>query len=222
MRAHTPIRLMAAFVSAVLVAGGTTAGALPRAEAESEDIGDAYVTVGERTLTVDEFIDEARGAAPEAPAVGGFLIDFPQWVQCFTINDADMVIKEYSTWWNGQEEKKRLKCGNGGDSGFGYKHIREAHEGDWQAKLDKITPTGLFPNVAWDDLMNAATVNALLVPDYTENVSGSKRCYVVKMGFYNQNRVLIDAYNVRVIAATNNDRVITALPLKDGKSFCNY
>jgi hypothetical protein len=60
-----------------------------------------------------------------------------------------------------------------------------------------------------------------MVPDYTENVSGSKRCYVVKMGFYNQSRTLIDAYNVRVIAATNGDRVITALPLKDGKSFCN-
>lgn len=69
--------------------------------------------------------------------------------------------------------------------------------------------------------MSAAVVNALMVPDWAENVSGDKRCFVVKMGFYNQNNVLLDAYNVRAVASNSNDRVITALPLKDGGSFCS-
>jgi len=195
----------------------TTAGALAPTESDAADLDGGFVTIGSRTLTVDQFIAEAKGSAPDAPSAGGFLIDFPQWVRCFSINDTEMVIKEYTTWWNGQEDKKRLRCG---DSGFGYKHIRERHEGDWQNKLNRITPTGLFPNVSWDDLMSAAAVNALLVPDYSQTVSGSKRCYVVRMGFHNKNGTLIDAYNVRAVAATNSDRVITVLPIEDGKTLC--
>lgn len=213
-------RALTATLAAVALSGALTAAAAPDPGADGQSTEIGYITVGDRTLTADEFFGDSRLSTP-APTSGTVtprLIDFPQWVQCFTLNDTEMVIKSYTTWWNGLAETKRLKCG---DSGFGYKHIRERHEADWQAKLNKITPSGLFPNVSWDDLMSAAAHNALAVPDYTENVAGSKRCYVVKMGFFNQNGVLIDAYNVRTIAATNSDRVITALPIRDGASFCN-
>lgn len=210
------LRGAAAVVTAIALGTTLTAGAAAENEAPNSDHG-GFVTIGSRTLTIDEFIDQTRSGAPEAPEVGPYLIDFPQWVQCFTLNDTEMVIKEYTTWWNGDPETKRLKCG---DSTFGYKHIRERHEKDWQTKLDKITPSGLFPNVSWDDLMSAAAVNALLVPDWSENVSGSKKCYVIRMGFYNQYGTLLDSYNVRAVTATNSDRVITVLPLRDGAPLC--
>ena len=144
-----------------------------------------YVVAGSHPISAEKFIPEGRlQMSPASDTPQSRLIDFSQWVQCFTLNDSDMVIKEYVTWWNGVPAYKRLRCG---DAGFGYKHIRERHEKDWQAKLDRIAPSGLFPNVSWDDLMSAAVVNALLVPDWSNS----------------------------------NDRVITALPLKDGGSLCS-
>lgn len=205
-------------IAVIALGASLTGAAAPEVGPGEAESAVAVVTVGDRTVPADQFFNEARLSAQPSSGRNARLIDFPQWVQCFTINDTEMVIKSYTAWWNGQPETKRLKCG---DSSFGYKHIHERHEADWQAKLNKITPSGLFPNVSWDDLMSAAAHNALAVPDYTENVAGSKRCYVVKMGFYNQYGTLLDAYNVRTIAATNNDRVITALPLRDGASFCN-
>lgn len=177
-----------------------------------------WITVGNERYTPDELASFGLSATT-APTPNSRLIDFPQWVQCFTINDSEMVIREYVHFWNGIPQTKRLRCGVA--ESFGYKHIRADKEQLWQSRLDRITPSGLFPNVSWDDLMNAAVVNALMVPDHAQDQSGGKRCLVIKMGFYNQYGILLDAYDIRTIISLTNDRVITAFPLRDGQSYCS-
>lgn len=178
-----------------------------------------WVTVGGKRYTPDELASSGLSAPAAATSANSRLIDFPQWVQCFTINDSEMVIREYVHFWNGIPQTKRLRCGTA--ESFGYKHIRAEKEQLWQSRLDRITPSGLFPNVSWDDLMNAAVVNALMVPDFAQDQSGGKRCLVIKMGFYNQYGVLLDAYDIRTVISLTNDRVITAFPLRDGQSYCS-
>lgn len=206
------IRLSSAIACLALL----TAAAPTPEPPQDESVG--WITVGEVRYTPEELTSFGFSAS-SAAGPHSRLIDFPQWVQCFTINDSDMVIREYVHFWNGIPQTKRLHCGLA--ESFGYKHIRAEKEQLWQSRLNKITPSGLFPNVSWDDLMNAAVVNALIAPDFAQDQSGGKRCLVIKMGFYNQYGVLLDAYDIRTIISLTNDRVITAFPLRDGQSYCS-
>ena len=203
--------------SAIACLAVLTAAAPPPEPPRNESLG--WITVGNERYTPDELASSGLSASTPAGSPNSRLIDFPQWVQCFTINDSEMVIREYVHFWNGIPQTKRLRCGTA--ESFGYKHIRAEKEQLWQSRLNTITPSGLFPNVSWDDLMNAAVVNALMVPDFAQDQSGGKRCLVIKMGFYNQYGVLLDAYDIRTIISLTNDRVITAFPLRDGQSYCS-
>lgn len=120
-----------------------------------------------------------------------------------------------------------MKCGEHNeltDKGYGYKHVRAGHEGDWQAKLDDAVATGWVPESqgieGWDDLMATGAGNSITYWDYRSPIKGNNtRCTVSTVTFVDTSDWSIE-YEFKAVAVygENSDRLITAYPT--GASTC--
>lgn len=160
--------------------------------------------------------DETQGD----PGMSSRLINFGQWVSCFSLNSSEDVYAEYVHWWNGSSHDVRLKCGEGNRyNGWGYKHIRDGKEADWQAKLDGAKRAGWLPGSqgveSWDDLMAGAAAAAVTFPEYKGGNSASDTsCGVttIYFGRVSNPQEVVYSFRVRAAWANNSDRLITAFP----------
>ncbi|MCI0159159.1 hypothetical protein KNO15_20850 [Leifsonia shinshuensis] len=147
------------------------------------------------------------------------LIDFSQWVSCYTFGIRDEVFTMYTHYWDGVAHDVRLKCGEPGGGGWGYRHIEEGHRTHWQQKLDGARAKGWAAEAygvhSWDDLMAGAVGSAVTWP---EHIGGSfqsaTKCGVTTLYLVDINRpqVVLMSFNVVAVWALNSDRLITAYP----------
>lgn len=179
------------------------------------DVGDRF-----RSHVLD--LDQPAKSAPDlAPR----LIDLSQWVSCYTFNMKDEVFAEYTHYWDGVGHDVRLKCGDYGTSGWGYRHIEEGHKSDWQTKLDQARAKGWNSQwqgvESWDDLMAGAAASAITWPEHVGSNAVSKtKCGITDLYLVDRNRPQVVLMVIRVAAvwATNSDRLITAYPTQ--KTVC--
>lgn len=208
----------AAVCAAVLVAGPAAA------EAGAEATVNARMYVMENGKLIDladrfreNDIDLGRPAGRSNP--GARLINLSQWVSCYTFNMRDEVFNLYTHYWDGAGHDVRLKCGEPGGGGWGYRHIEDGHKTDWQNKLDQARAKGWTAEAqgvqSWDDLMSGAAASAITWP---EKVGGSPvnstKCGITDLYLVDANRPQVVLMTIRVLAswATNSDRLITAYP----------
>ncbi|MGK9146265.1 hypothetical protein KXS11_01370 [Plantibacter flavus] len=204
----------------VLGVGGTWAGAT-----EQDPVHMFVRTDGELVDVQDEFERYAvalPNPAPDRQSNDGAsrLIDFGQWVSCFSLNNSQDVYASYTHWWNGSGHDVRLKCGQGDrHSGWGYKHIRDGKEADWQAKLDGARGAGWVPGSqgveSWDDLMAGAAASAVTFPEYKGgNAINNTSCGVttIYFGRVSNPEQVVYSFRVRAAWANDSDRLITAFP----------
>ncbi|MDA4893387.1 hypothetical protein PFZ55_41645 [Streptomyces sp. MS2A] len=147
-----------------------------------------------------------------------YLIDFNQWVSCFSLNNEGEVFASYSHPYNGGRQDVRLKCGN---STWGYKHIRLNHEADWQEKYNTARDRGWNPELqgmnGWDDLMAEGAGNAIRFWTYAGPVSNNTKCTVGELVFVEWNgSTWTIVYEFRAVAAfaTNSDKLISTYPTR--------
>jgi hypothetical protein len=168
-------------------------------------------------------IDLARpteGSNPNAR-----LINLSQWISCYTFNVRDEVFNLYTHYWDGTGHDVRLKCGEPGGGGWGYRHIEDGHKADWQAKLDQARSKGWRPEAqgvqSWDDLMSGAAASAITWPEKVgTNAVNATKCGITDLYLVDRDRPQLVLMTIRVLAswATNSDRLITAYPTS--KSSC--
>ena len=167
-------------------------------------------------------LDAPASDSAEGPTVAPYLIDWNQWFGCFSLNNANDVSANYMFWYDGRGQDVRLKCGESGK--WGYKHIREGKEADWQNKLDAARAAGWQASAlgveSWDDLMSGVTAGLILYPDYLrKDTVNNKWC--ANNEFYLQDvNTGRELYSFRVEAAwaSDSDRLITSLPTS--RTYC--
>lgn len=171
-----------------------------------------YAVAGDRlaSLPTRDSTSEVTALPPrEDGEASPFLIDFGQWTRCFIGNNSGDVFAAYFDL--GGLREVQLTCGEGNkDNGWGYKHIRDGHESDWQAKLDELAHWGLVPNASWDDLMSMANDVNIAFPSYTGG-GGNTKCTVGQTAFVS-NGVIVQIINSKTVWNTSNGRVITSHP----------
>ncbi|GAA0439106.1 hypothetical protein [Leifsonia naganoensis] len=217
----------------LLAAGSLVIGAaIPATAAEpdnqfEEELG-LYTVVNDRPVRVtDSFLEEhaleLNEAAPEQePSTR--LIDWNQWFGCYSLNNANDVFANYMFWWDGAGKNVRLKCGEGdARSGWGYKHIRDGKESQWQTKLDAARAAGWNSSAvkveSWDDLMSGASAAVILYPDYIRRDTVSNKWCANNL-FYLQdaNGNVRYKFQVEVAWASDSDRLITSFP--SNRAYC--
>jgi len=157
----------------LLVIGTPTAADATGTDTAADSIG-LFTVVNGQPLRIDDSylqsssldLENLRGSGEASPR----LIDWNQWFGCFSLDNANDVFANYMFWWDGAGQDVRLKCGQDGNGGWGYKHIREGKESAWQSKLDSAKAAGWNAAAvgveSWDDLMSGATGSIILYPDY--------------------------------------------------------
>jgi len=206
-----PIRLSLASalaLSLVLVAAPATYAA------ENSDLPEGwYIITDEGRTAIPESVQfpESSSESPEGDGeVTPSLIGFDQWFACYTLGQSDTVFVSYDWAWNGTVSTKELKCGT---SGWGYRHIENGHQTDWQNKLDVVQAAGYGTGYSWDDVMAVGVYAGLAYPDYVrEQPANNKICVVGALGYYTDAGALIDSFNVVTSFATDSTRVITSFP----------
>lgn len=187
-----------------------------------------YVKVDGHLVDLEEHfreneLDLDRATASADPR--SRLIDLSQWVSCYTFNIRDEVFNLYTHYWDGVGHDVRLKCGEPGGGGWGYRHIEDGHRDDWQNKLDKARSNGWKSEVqgvnSWDDLMSGAAASAITWPEKIGgNTMSATKCGITDLYLVDTDRPQVVLMTIRVLAswATNSDRLITAYPTS--KSTC--
>lgn len=168
----------------------------------------------------------ARSSGREGSQMSGdagpYLIDFSQWVQCYTFNNSRIEFAVFKFSMSGETKNVYLRCGTPFEGsqkqGWGYRHIEGRHVNDWQGKLDAITPPGSQPDKSWDDVMAAGINSATEHPQSVKyNKSNDTYCTVGEMGFRPSGQnTPIQWVTTRVAFSSDGDRVITAFPVKRG------
>ncbi|QIZ99556.1 MULTISPECIES: hypothetical protein [unclassified Leifsonia] len=211
-------------VAVVALAMTAISGAPARAsDAPSADGARMYVKVGDNLVDLEDTIRTHEIDLHSTPASEGDrkarLINLSQWVSCYTFSIKDEVFAEYTHFWDGFGHDVRLKCGDGGTSGWGYRHIEDRHKEDWQSKLDQARAKGWNPAWqgvdSWDDLMAGAVGSVVSWPEYVGgNPTSQTKCGVTDLYLVDRDRPQVVLMIIRVAAvwATNSDRLITAYP----------
>lgn len=182
-----------------------------------------YVKIGDNLIDLEDTLRAHEIDLHNTPESEGDrkarLINLSQWVSCYTFNIRDEVFAEYTHFWDGFGHDVRLKCGDGGASGWGYRHIEERHQKDWQSKLDQARAKGWNPAWqgvdSWDDLMAGAAGSVITWPEYVGgNTTSKTTCGVTDLYLVDRDRPQVVLMVIRVAAvwATNSDRLITAYP----------
>lgn len=210
--------LIAAVLSGIVLGAGAVAPAYAADDAPEDDVK-MYFRVDGQVIPVDDAylaehtLNLEAPAEPEEGTVAPYLIDFNQWVDCFSLNNENGVFAEYRNIEDGHDI--RLKCGN--DS-WGYKHIRLGKEADWQAKLNGARAAGWVSETqgieSWDDLMASVAGISITWPDYDrENTLAQTKCGVSEAIFRStETGEIVYSFYARAAWATNNDRLLTAFP----------
>jgi hypothetical protein len=147
---------------------------------------------------------------PSSPAP--YLINFSQWTRCFIGNNERDVFANHADYNNGNLRNVTLNCGAGDAiKGWGYKHIRDGHESQWQDKLDQITPFGAMPDASWDDLMTVANDSSTMFPSYTGG-SVNTKCTVGQTAFVDNRGVVRQVINSKTVWNRDDGRIITSVP----------
>jgi hypothetical protein len=160
-------------------------------------------------------------------SLGGYvlepmLINFPQWVKCNVVNDSEYVLATYTWNYNGTGKPIDLKCGT---SGFGYKHITEKHESQWQDKWDSMKSQGWDPSLqgmqSWDDLMSFSAIVALddVGSAFRSSQVSQKACTNVQLYLVDSNGTPKYSLRFEVVWSLNNSHIITAYPSQ--RTTCN-
>lgn len=209
------------FVASVVAAGLVLGGTTPANASDEPDVrlviqkADAWVDVDMQALEAAA-LDLQEPAPPVDNVVGPRLIDFNQWVGCFSLNRETDVFAYYWFPWNGRLNAVNLKCGN---SSYGYKHIRENHEAQWQQVLDTARARGWqsaqYGVESWDDLMSGVTSGVVADPGagLTKYDVSNKWCTKTTFGLWDtdQNAIVYD-FGVETAWASDSDRLITSFP----------
>jgi hypothetical protein len=209
------MRATIAVFAAIALVGTTGMSASADEVPPSDSLRLQIMVDGQLTDLPDYNLDMVDPATLPVDEVSPQLIDFNQWVRCFTQNQADDVFAEYAHWWDGRGQDVRLKCG---DSGYGYKHIRERHENDWQNVLNRAVAAGYEPSDqgidSWDDLMAASAGEAITWPEYRwENATNQTTCVVAEIYLVNVDTgQILYSFQSRAAFSNTNDRLITAFP----------
>jgi hypothetical protein len=170
--------------------------------------GDEYAPVPSELISNDETpIGESE--------VSPYLITFPQWVSCYTLNNSGDVFASYQWAWDGVAHTKDLKCGT---LGWGYRHIEDRHKTDWQNKLDQMQDAGLALNYTWDDVMASGIWAGLDWADfYRPTPAQNKACVVGELAFIDSNGEILQHFSVATAFATDSTRIITSYPTSTGR-----
>ncbi len=223
-------KLMAAIAAGIFVVGAFSTGA---AATESNDAGESH-----RVLSVEvdgvltplsevmsfPSLDMEEPSSAEGDIVTPQLIDFTQWVGCFTLNWEN---DEYAwfTWFkDGYGHDVTLKCGTHNDltrQGWGYKHIRGNHESQWQHVYDEFIDLGWNWAVdgieGWDDLMVAGTGHAITFWTYNSPIKPNNTvCVMGRLWLVEYPAsgppVPIGSVKTAAVFAIDSDRLITSYP----------
>lgn len=209
-------------VTASGVAIGLVLGGAAAAHASDESEVKLVVLQDEAWIDVDMDAFEAAAlhlhppAAPDAGKTTSRLIDWNQWFGCFSLNNANDVFDRYWFPWDGRLNAVNLKCG---DSTFGYKHIKEGHESQWQDVLNRARslgwPAAQFGIESWDDMMSGVTSGVVADPGLglTKKAVSNKWCTKADFGLWDitQKRIVY-VFGVEAAWASDSDRLITSFP----------
>ena len=142
-----------------------------------------------------------------------WLIDSPAaWNACFgPLLDPQFVLANFTL--NAPSLGRyniRLRCGT---SSYGWHHIQQRHQREWQQRLDTANEIGPGPADTWDDLMALATAAVLRNPWwYTVEYDG-KRCFTQSILVYqNANGQEIFRAWPTIVLSMSNQQVITSYP----------
>lgn len=155
---------------------------------------------------------------PEAPTpddstIQPLLIDDPgAWVACF----GPLFNPTYTLKPLGLPHFDRvihLTCGPHDTKTYGWHHIQDHHQSEWQTRLDAASTAGAGPADTWDDLMALSTELVLAEPWwYTVEYSG-KRCFTQHIAIFEADSgATVLEFWPTVIVSMTNDRVITSYP----------
>ena len=224
------MRISRAFLAATLAGVLTLSAVSPAMAADPSDEGavvmmtkiDGVLRPVDLELQESASLDLKATPAMDPDSMSASLIDFTQWVSCFTLNNADDEFQLYTWFWNGTPKDIRLKCGT---DGWGYKHIRNGHESGWQATLNSARAAGwntgsIATSGSWDDLMSAAVSNAIAWGDFVGgNALNNTTCANSAVLFVNSaTGAVVYEFNVTAVWANDSDRLITAY--KTSSSVC--
>ena len=220
MQRITRVGLCAGIIALALSAFASPAYAADSGTGPNDGEVKMFVKIDGQLVEADEIIAEtdidlSQPASEEPGQISPQLIGWDQWYGCFVLNNQNDIFVEYTHYWNGIAHDVNLKCGT---SGWGYKHIQEGHQQDWQNKYDNAVSVGWNPASqgihSWDDLLAAATGVAVTWPDYVrDNTINQTRCGVAEAFFINTQTGAIEySFPTRAAWALNSDRLITAFP----------
>jgi hypothetical protein len=215
--------LFIATLATTLLVGAGVSGPASAVEPEgAADTGEVALMVKVNGVAVpleDAFLEAAaldlHATTPTDPhTVSPSLINFDQWFRCYSLNEENTVFELYTHYWDGVGKDIRLKCGT---SGWGYKHIRERHEGDWQVKMDTARSRGwnaILSQGSWDDLMNASVASTVIWGEFVGgDALNNTKCSNSTMSFVNTGTgQVVYEFNVTAVWANDSDRLITAYP----------
>lgn len=201
-----------------------SATALPASGAWAEEATTTegfYVVSGGSFTPVPEEVfldlDSTPSSTSEQPGQAGtYLISFPQWFSCFTLNDESELFAQFTYFRGATQYTKQLRCGT---AGWGYKHIMDRHQQDWQNKLDVIQSLGMGLEYSWDDVMAAGAYASLDYSDFIRVMPESnKECAVGELAYLRSDGTVLQYFNVTTVIATDSSRIITSYP--SSKSVC--
>ncbi|WP_146082853.1 MULTISPECIES: hypothetical protein [unclassified Rathayibacter] len=217
----------------LLISGGLS----PLASASEEpgtSIKMARRINGEIAILTNEQISEAVAHLPReekqrysTAEIQPQLINFAQWIDCFSLNNEESVFAEYVHYWDGVGQDVRLKCGN---NTFGYKHIRSGTNGNdgkesvWQNDLNYARQAGWNSQdqgiESWDDLMAAAVGSTVTWPEYRAvNPISQKTCGIAEFIFVDtRTGKIVWSFKNFAVWSNSNDRLLTSYP--QGRTDC--
>ena len=153
---------------------------------------------------------------PEGEGASARLIDWNQWFGCFSLNNETDVFAYYWFPWDGSLRNVNLKCGT---KDYGYKHIREGHESQWQGTLDAARAKGWKPAFygveSWDDLMSGVTAELVADPGpgLQKVQASNKWCTKGDFGLWDTDRkTIVYSFGVEVAWVADSDRLLTSFP----------
>ncbi|KQP71201.1 hypothetical protein ASF40_05195 [Microbacterium sp. Leaf288] len=163
---------------------------------------------GERTYLSDltDLIPSEQTQSPGT--ITPMLIDTPTaYAACFGVGTPqfpDFPLRSYG-WVPQATGTVYLQCGPISTKTYGWHHIQDRHQNQWQARVNAIPSS-----VAWDDFMEGITRQVLDWPDNYTKEYGGKRCYTSMIQIWTTSGTLLYTFNPSVVVSMTNNRVITS------------
>ena len=220
-----------AFLRLLSVVRWPLLGAQESADSENVQLavrqGDSWVPIDENLirdslLEIEDGERDRENHNADQNEVQPNLIDLSQWTHCWVLNYEDDGFATYVFPWNGVERDVRLRCGT---EKYGYKHIANSHEGQWNTLLQRgITAewdNGAIGVNSWDHLMNLTAMSLVSMPgNLAWSEATQKFCTNDVLGWVDltTGEVKLE-YRSEVAWAMDNDKLLTAFP--SHREYCN-